>query len=139
MSDRLVQVLAAALARGEVAMRLVERDPAGARREVEGMLAMVRSALREMRTVVRATSLRRAVDGGVTLLAAAGIRTEVRFAVGRLPRRAEELLTRAVREGVAEVLSHGGATRCRIEVTGSAGAVRLELVSDATPRLVVVA
>ncbi|WP_328475785.1 histidine kinase [Actinoplanes sp. NBC_00393] len=137
MSDRYAQVLAAVLVKAELAVRLIERNPAAARRELEGLLAVVRAVLRELRAVApaaRPVSLRRELDRAATLLEAAGIGTQIRLAEGSIPRRAEELLVRAVREATVDLLCRASTPVCRLSIEPSADLNWTLLVNDVPVR-----
>ena len=133
LHDLLGQSLSAVSLKGDLAKRLLHRDPVAARAELEGLTQVARNALRGMRAVARdqhAVSLRAETDAATTLLSAAGIEARVDLDLPRLPGRVEAVLAWAVREGVTNVLRHSEPTACRITAGCQDGRVRLEIVND---------
>jgi two-component system, NarL family, sensor histidine kinase DesK len=133
LHDLLGQSLSAISLKGELAGRLLDRDPSAARTEIDGLTQVARDALRGMRAVTHrqhAVSLRAEIDAAAALLQAAGIEAGIDLDAGALPRPVEEVLGWAVREGVTNVLRHSEARACQITAVRWHGRVRLELVND---------
>ncbi|GHJ53079.1 hypothetical protein Nm8I071_23860 [Nonomuraea sp. TT08I-71] len=133
LHDLLGQSLSAVSLKGDLALRLLSRDPAAARVELDGLVAVARTALRDSRNVSREAqrvSLRSEIDGAVALLTAAGIQADVHVSAARVSRQAEELFAWAVREGTTNMLRHSEARRCWLRIERRTTTVRLEIVND---------
>jgi len=104
----------------ELASKLLDRDPARARAELDDILTLARSSLSEVRaTVTQLQSPRLAsqLTAAETALKAAGIRAECPARVPDLGDASSELLAWCLREAVTNVVRHSGATRCAITVS----------------------
>ncbi|WP_433219943.1 sensor histidine kinase [Microtetraspora malaysiensis] len=133
LHDGLGHSLSAIALKGDLARRLVERDPAVAAGELEELVRVARDAAQDVRQVVRGfreMSLSQEVDRGVALLAAAGVRCHVNLADVEWPKAVGETLAWGVREGVTNVVRHSRATTCSITTSRRGRAVRLEVVND---------
>lgn len=137
LHDLLGHTLSAVSLKGDLAMRLLERDDgAAAAREIDGLTAVARAALHDMRQVARhehVVSLRSEADAAAELLETAGIRVSVQVEVSDLSEPVDELLGWAVREGVTNALRHSSASVCSIRVRRRGGHVRLEIENDGAP------
>jgi two-component system sensor histidine kinase DesK len=134
LHDLLGHTLSAVSLKGDLAIRLLERDdrPAAAR-EIDDLTAVARAALHDMRDVARdqhAVSLRNEADAAADLLATAGIRVSMDLADSDLSAPVDELLGWALREGATNVLRHSTAATCLIRVRRIDGHVRLEIEND---------
>jgi two-component system sensor histidine kinase DesK len=139
LHDLLGHSLASVSLKGDLAIRLLRKDPPAARAEIESLTGVARDALRGMRAVTRdehAVSLHTETDGAATLLRAVGIATHVTLDLPDLSPPVEAMLAWAVREGVTNVLRHSEARTCSIIVGHRNGTVWLEIVNDGvrTPR-----
>ncbi|GAA4947091.1 hypothetical protein GCM10023334_060100 [Nonomuraea thailandensis] len=133
LHDGLGRSLTAIALKGDLAGRLIERDPGAARTEVGELVQVAREAAHDVRHVARGyreLSLAGEVDRAVALLESSGVGVQANLADVRLPRRSEEALAWAVREGVTNVLRHSRATTCTITTSLHGGAVRLEVAND---------
>jgi len=134
LHDLLGQSLSAVSLKGDLALALLQRDPAAAQDEVRSLTAVARSALHDIRDVVqdeRRPDLARELAGASALLTAAGVQVQVydeRPAGPDSP--AAPLLAWVVREAVTNVLRHSDATHCTIALLQSAGTVVLRVVND---------
>ncbi|WP_188193003.1 sensor histidine kinase [Nonomuraea sp. SYSU D8015] len=136
LHDGLGRSLTAIALKGDLASRLMDRDPASARTEVGELVRVAREAAQDVRQVARgyrAMSLTGEVNRAVALLESSGIGCQAHLADVALPRRSEEALAWAVREAVTNVLRHSRATTCTITTSASGGAVRLEVANDGSP------
>jgi two-component system, NarL family, sensor histidine kinase DesK len=134
--DLLRQSLAAISLKGDLAVRLLPRDPPAAVAEIEALTTVARDALRAARAVTAdedASTLATELEGAVALLRAAGIETRLAVDVPDLPAREERCLARAVREGVTNALRHSHAATCSITGDSRDGVVYLEVVNDGAP------
>ncbi|MDT7580949.1 MAG: two-component system, NarL family, sensor histidine kinase DesK, partial [Pseudonocardiales bacterium] len=114
LHDLLGQSLSAISLKGDLAVRLLARDPAAARAEVEDVARVAREALHGVRAITRdgthAVHQRAEIDGATTLMRAAHIAPRVDVDLPELPPPVEGTLAWAVREGVTNVLRHSRAT-----------------------------
>jgi two-component system sensor histidine kinase DesK len=135
LHDVLGQSLSAVSLKGDLALRLLRRDPAAARAEVVEMTSLARDALRDMRAVTlgRLTvSLGTEIDAATALLRAAGIETriEIEAELTSPASAGGDVLAWAVREGTTNLLRHSDAQRCWIRAARREGVVTLEILND---------
>jgi two-component system sensor histidine kinase DesK len=134
LHDLLGQSLSAVSLKGELALALLRSGsrPA-AETEIQGITAVAREALRDIRRVVRderPMSLTTETRGAGALLAAASINPTVAIDVGDLLRPIDDLLGWATREGVTNMLRHSQASNCSIRAARENGTIVLEIVND---------
>lgn len=133
LHDLLGHSLSAVSLKGDLALRLLASDPDAARVEIESLTGLARTTLRDMRAVAydeHAVSLSNEVATARTVLAAAGVRTQVELDLPDLSARQEAVLAWAVREGATNILRHSDARDCQIAATCTGGLARLEIVND---------
>jgi two-component system sensor histidine kinase DesK len=133
LHDLLGQSLSAIALKGDLALRLLRRDPEAARTEVVDMTSLARDTLHGMRAVAHdehTVSLAQEADGAAALLAAAGITSTVDVSSAGLADTTQEMFAWAVREGVTNILRHSDAQACSITVAWHDGQARLTIVSD---------
>lgn len=146
LHDLLGHSLSLIVLKSELAGRLAERSPR-VLQEIGDIESVARKALVEVREAVtgyRQRSLAEELDNARTVLAAAGVRAEVRT-TGRLPgtetrdtslgvgtpaEPLDGLLGWIVREGTTNVVRHARATRCEIRLTYGGTHAMLEIVDD---------
>jgi two-component system, NarL family, sensor histidine kinase DesK len=137
LHDLLGHTLSVVALKSELAARLVDRDPARARGELEEVQEVTRHALAEVREAVhgyRRLALADAVDGARTALTAAGIDCRVEGRAGTLPDEVEDVLAWAVREATTNVVRHSDARTCSIRLQSTDGGVELEVADDGSAR-----
>ena len=133
LHDLLGQRLSAISLKGDLALRLLGRDPPAARAEIQSLTVVARDALRDMQAVTRdqhRVALATELEGAATLLAAAGVQPHLDLDLPELPPADEEVLAWAVKEGVTNVLRHSQASTCSIRAGCRDGGVWLEIVND---------
>jgi two-component system sensor histidine kinase DesK len=133
LHDLLGHSLSAVSLKGDLAMRLMVPDPAAARREIEGLTDVARTALRDMRAVARAehdVALAAEAASARAVLEAAGIRVSVAVDLLGLSPALDAVLAWTVREGATNVLRHSEAAACTIRAWRQDGRVQLEIVND---------
>jgi two-component system, NarL family, sensor histidine kinase DesK len=133
LHDLLGQSLSAVSLKGDLAIRLLPSNPPAARREIESLTSVARSALRDMRAVARDehdVSLRSELDSAGAVLAAAGVQTSITAELPGLAPPLEAVLAWAVREGVTNILRHSQAETCSIAAGRSDSLVWLEIIND---------
>jgi two-component system, NarL family, sensor histidine kinase DesK len=136
LHDLLGHSLSAISLKGDLAVRLLRRDPAAARAEITGLTELARVARRDVSAVTHGdhqVDLPGEIAATEGLLAAAGVRT--RFDVagldpGPLPDPVRRVLAWAVREGTTNLLRHSEAETCTIILTRADGTVSLEMTND---------
>lgn len=135
LHDGLGRSLTAIALKGDLARRLVDRDPEAAGAEVGELVEVAREAVQDVRRVARGyreLSLAGETDRAVALLESAGVACQAHLAGVPLPRRSEEALAWAVREAVTNLLRHSDATTCTISTSVRDGTARLLVVNDGT-------
>jgi two-component system sensor histidine kinase DesK len=134
LHDLLGQSLSAISLKGDLALRLLARNPAAARAEIESLTGVARDALHDVRAITRdqhTVSLRTEIDGAAALLGAAGVDTRLDVAdLPPLPASAQSALAWAIREGTTNLLRHSEAGSCTITLSRQYGRIRLEIVND---------
>ena len=133
LHDLLGQSLSAISLKGDLALRLLHRDPPAARGEIESLTGMARDTLRDVRFVAKdqlAVSLDVEADGAAAVLSAAGVKAMMSIDLPGLEPSLQRVLAWAVREGVTNILRHSEARTCSITAGREGGAVRLEIVND---------
>jgi two-component system, NarL family, sensor histidine kinase DesK len=134
LHDLIGQSLAAVSLRGDLAVRLVNTDPAAAEAEIATLTATARLALHDILMVTSdspGADLQSEADGAKALLAAASIDTTINIDPDALTLHARTVFGWALREGVTNVLRHSEAAACSITITsGPDGAAALEIVND---------
>jgi two-component system, NarL family, sensor histidine kinase DesK len=133
LHDLLGQSLSAISLKGDLALRLLSSDPAGAGSEIESLTGVARSALHDVIAIARdehSVSLHGEIDAAAALLRAAGIKVSVDTGLGVPPAHAQEVLAWAVREATTNVLRHSEARNCSITLRAGDGGVGLEVCND---------
>ncbi|MEI5099127.1 histidine kinase [Streptomyces sp. PmtG] len=121
----------------ELAYRLIADAPAKAQDELTDVLRTSRKALADVRSVSRGyreMSLSGEADAAVSMLAAAGIHTQLRMDCGPLPGEVDTVLATLLREGLTNLLRHSKAEQCVIKADARAGSVVLSLANDGSAR-----
>ncbi|KAB2376921.1 sensor histidine kinase [Actinomadura montaniterrae] len=125
--------LSAVALRGELALRLLDRDPVRAATELAALVPVLEKAEAELGSIAGGRvrlELSREVGAAVEVLEAAGVTVQAEVAAGPPPEETGTALAAVLREGVTNVLRHSRARTCSITVTGADGAVRLRIVDD---------
>ncbi|MFC7648714.1 histidine kinase [Streptosporangium lutulentum] len=132
LHDLLGHSLAAILLKCELARRLASRDPERARAELADVVEMAERAVADMRGVSGdgwEMSLEAEAESARSVLAAAGIETELDLSHDLLPPRVATVLSAVLREAVTNVLRHSSARRCVIRTTSEG----LSVANDGAP------
>ncbi|GAA4297141.1 sensor histidine kinase [Actinomadura luteofluorescens] len=134
LHDLLGQSLSAISLKGDLALRLLAKDPAAACAEIESLTEVAREALRDTRAIARdehAVSLSTELDGAAALLGAAGVHTHLDVAeLPALSVPVQSALAWAIREGTTNLLRHSQAHSCAISLSRHQGTIRLEIIND---------
>lgn len=119
--------------KAELAGRLIPASPERAAAEVADIESASRRALDDVRGAVagyRRVSLGRELDGARTALEAAGIEVEIAHGAGETGDEIDEAFAWSVREGVTNIIRHGGANRSAVRTSFAEGLATLEITND---------
>jgi two-component system sensor histidine kinase DesK len=138
LHDLLGHTLSLVALKGELAGKLVARDPGAATREIGEVTQIARDALAQVRTAVtgmRSAALANELLSARVLLESSGVELTTRQEAPLLPAPIETALAMIVREAATNIQRHSGATRASVEISNqgsaSAGPVAVALcVSD---------
>lgn len=139
LHDLLGYSLTAITLKGELALRLADRDPEQAQQNLDTVLGVSRQALTDLRSVARSykeLSLDMQVLSARSVLESAGIEVAVDRACAadvQLPAQVDTVLATVVREGVTNVLRHSGATRTHIEIVADRETATVRVRNDGVP------
>ncbi|MFF7436565.1 histidine kinase [Streptomyces sp. NPDC008122] len=133
LHDLLGHTLSVIVVKSEAARRLASRDLDAALAQVADIESVGRQALTEIREAVtgyREGSLATELDRARDALSSAGIEPVVRRSGPLLEPQTEALLSWVVRESATNAVRHSGASRCEIDLSGTADRVRLTVTDD---------
>lgn len=133
LHDLLGQSLSAVSLKGDLAIRLLDADPPAAHLEIESLTSVARTALRDMRAVMRDehdVSLPAEADAAQAVLQAAGISVHVAVALPGLAPALDAILAWAVREGATNILRHSQARQASITAGREDGRAVLEIANN---------
>ncbi|RDZ29089.1 sensor histidine kinase [Lysobacter silvisoli] len=134
LHDLLGHTLSLVVLKTQLAARLFDRDPQGARAQIGEVERVAREALTQVREAVagiRASGLQAELAAARLALLGAEISLDHRLAPVEIPEKVETALTLALRESVTNVLRHSGATRVEVELIGEArGGLSLLIADD---------
>lgn len=132
LHDLLGHTLSLVALKADLAGRLLERDGAAARREIDEVARISREALAQVRravTGIRSAELAAELASAHLLLETEGIVMTYTLADTPLPPELETVLALTVREAVTNVQRHAQARRVTVALTCERGQVQL-LISD---------
>jgi two-component system, NarL family, sensor histidine kinase DesK len=124
LHDLLGHTLSLIAIKGELAGRLIERDPDGAAREIAEVTQVARDALSQVRTAVtgmRAAALAGELASARVLLESSGVELTCRQEAAELPAPIETALAMIVREAATNIQRHARASRASVEITRDTG------------------
>ncbi|MCD9027169.1 sensor histidine kinase [Luteimonas sp. BDR2-5] len=137
LHDLLGHTLSMVALKADLAAKLVERDPGGARREIDEVGAVARDALAQVRQAVsgiRAPQFAAELASARLLLETDGIAfapvLDETLAAAPLPPEVEAALAMALRESVTNLLRHARARNATVELARDGDAVRLRIRDD---------
>ncbi|MFH8836154.1 sensor histidine kinase [Streptomyces sp. NPDC017868] len=133
LHDLLGHTLSVIVVKSEVVRRLAPHDLDAALVQVADIESVGRQALTEIREAVtgyREGSLATELDRARDALSTAGIEPVVRRSGPLLEPQTEALLSWVVRESATNAVRHSGASRCEIDLSGTAERVRLTVTDD---------
>jgi two-component system sensor histidine kinase DesK len=115
----------------DLAGRLVGRDSARARDEIDALVRLTRQARADVQAVTtgrHGLSVRAELAAAREVLASAGVTVEARIATP--PEPVDAVLATVLREAVTNVLRHARATRCEIKLIADGDAISLTVTND---------
>ena len=137
LHDLLGHTLSMVARKSDLAGRLLERDPAGARNEIDEVSRVARDALAEVRRAVsgiRAAGIAAELASARLLLETDGVAFDYRldsgFADGVLPPEVETALALVVREAATNIQRHARARRAEASFGVEGGEAVLRIVDD---------
>ena len=134
LHDLLGHTLSLITLKSELAVRLFDRDPLAARREIVDVERVARDTLGQVRRAVagiRAAGLAAELAAARLLLESGGVKLEYETPDGvALPSDVETLLALTIREGVTNIQRHARATTARVTLTVGAHEARLVIEDD---------
>jgi len=134
LHDVLGHTLSLITVKSELAAKLLDRDPARARGEIEAIESTARQALREVREAIgglHEQGLHEALEHVEMSLRGADIELEreIDDAI-ELPAPVQAMLALVIREAATNILRHADARRCRITLGRDGDEIRLEIRDD---------
>lgn len=133
LHDLLGHTLSLVALKSELAGRLIERDPAGARREIADVERVARDALAQVRSAVtgiRAAALVAELASARLLLEMASVQFVYRRDDVALPLEIENTLALVLREAVTNIQRHARASNAWAEICMQGDSVRLCIRDD---------
>lgn len=135
LHDLLGLSLSAIAPKGELALRLVRKNPGRAERELSEILEISRRALADVRSIARLyreISLNEETETIATMLAASNVDLRMDLDQSALPTHMRTQLSALLREGVAYVLRHWEVEHCEIVLRQEGGAISVDFANDGT-------
>lgn len=117
----------------ELSRRLLDRDPATARRELAEAEEVARRALAEVRSAVtgiRAGGFAAELASAALLLRTTGVRLDQQLQAADLPEPVERGLALVLREAATNIARHAHATRARVSLVRTDAGVRLSIADN---------
>jgi two-component system sensor histidine kinase DesK len=133
LHDLLGRTLTLIALKSDLAVKLADRDPDAAAREMREVGASARDGLAQVRSAVAGmigAGLSTEIQASREALAAAGIACEVEGDGIEVPADTGAVLAMALREGVTNVIRHAGARCCRIAIERDGAEYRLAVSDD---------
>lgn len=137
LHDLLGHTLSMVALKADLAGRLLERDPAAARREIDDVSRVSRDALSQVRRAVsgiRAAGIAAELASAKLLLESDGVAFEYRldeaFAGSALPPRVESALALTMREAATNIQRHARADHAEASFVVESGEAVLRIVDD---------
>ncbi|MEO5560306.1 MAG: sensor histidine kinase [Dokdonella sp.] len=140
LHDLLGHTLSLITLKSELAVKLFDRDPLAARREIVDVERVARDALGQVRRAVsgiRVAGLGAELASARLLLESSDVRLDYTLPDAGLPPEIETVLALTVREAVTNIQRHARATRARVQVAVDAGEAHLIVADDGVGQTVV--
>jgi two-component system sensor histidine kinase DesK len=133
LHDLLGHTLSLITLKSELAVRLFDRDPLAARREIVDVERVARDALGQVRRAVsgiRSAGLAAELASARLLLESGNVHLEYVLSDTPLPAELETVLALTVREAVTNIQRHAHATTARVDLSIVDGEARLRVEDD---------
>ena len=133
LHDLLGHTLSVVVLKSELAGKLIDRDPGGAREQIRDVEVVAREALAQVREAVagiRAAGLEAELASARLALLVADVKLDQHLVPFAIDAKLEQALALAVREAVTNILRHASATRVEIELVEDRNALRLSIADD---------
>ncbi|MET1024697.1 MAG: sensor histidine kinase [Pseudoxanthomonas sp.] len=133
LHDLLGHTLSLVALKSDLALRLVERDPPAARREMEDVSTVAREALAQVRRAVsgiRSAQLAAELASARLMLESSNVRLQYHVDDTPLPPAVETAFALILREAITNVQRHARATQVEVAVTASADQLQLRIHDD---------
>lgn len=133
LHDLLGHTLSLVALKSELAGKLIDRDPAAARRELEEVSRVSREALTQVRSAVtgiRAAGLGAELASARLLLESDAIELQYALAPVTLPPEIETVLALTVREAVTNIQRHARARHAEVSLSSTPREVKLCIADD---------
>ncbi|HUB19528.1 MAG TPA: sensor histidine kinase [Acidobacteriaceae bacterium] len=133
LHDVLGHTLSVVVLKSELAGKLLDRDPARARREMREVEQIARQALGEVREAIRgyrSAGLAAEIARARKTLDAAGVILECGVQPPQLAPAEETVLSLIVREAVTNIVRHAQASHVRLELAANGGGTELVVEDD---------
>jgi two-component system sensor histidine kinase DesK len=133
LHDLLGHTLSLVALKSELAGKLVDRDPAAARRELDEVSRVAREALTQVRSAVtgiRAAGLGAELASARLLLEADAVQLQYALAPVTLPAEIETVLALTVREAVTNIQRHARARHAEVTLASTPREVKLCICDD---------
>ena len=140
LHDLLGHTLSLITLKSELAVKLFDRDPLAARREIVDVERVARDALGQVRravTGIRMAGLAAELASARLLLESSDIRLDYALPDDGLPSEIETVLALTLREAITNIQRHARASHARVQVTVEAGEACLLVVDDGTGATIV--
>lgn len=140
LHDLLGHTLSLITLKSELAVKLFDRDPLAARREIVDVERVARDALGQVRRAVsgiRVAGLGAELASARLLLESSDVRLDYTLPDAGLPPEIETVLALTVREAVTNIQRHARATRARVQVAVADGEAHLVVADDGVGQAVV--
>jgi len=140
LHDLLGHTLSLITLKSELAVKLFDRDPLAARREIVDVEQVARDALGQVRravTGIRTAGLGAELASARLLLESGDVRLDYATTSVVLPPEVETVLALTLREAVTNIQRHARASRARVDIVTDAGEARLSIVDDGVGSVIV--
>ncbi|HEY3841320.1 MAG TPA: sensor histidine kinase, partial [Bryobacteraceae bacterium] len=133
LHDVLGHTLSVVVLKSELAGKLMDRDPAGARAEIGEVETIARQALTEVREAIRGyrtEGLTAEIARAHKTLVAAGVTLECSNNPSQMQAAEETVLSLIVREAVTNIVRHAQASHCFLEIQATSSGTALVVADD---------
>jgi two-component system sensor histidine kinase DesK len=140
LHDLLGHTLSLITLKSELAVKLFDRDPLAARREIVDVEHVARDALGQVRravTGIRTAGLAAELASARLLLESGDVRLDYAMTPVPLPPEVETVLALTLREAITNIQRHAQASQARVDVAVEAGEARLTILDNGVGAVIV--